>query len=79
MDASEHAQLALAWLAVSDEEFAEWKRMQASEKLWGATAHALIAVAMARDWRYGSHRDFVITAQLLVEGGGGRCDGRAFR
>ncbi|MCY3542583.1 MAG: hypothetical protein OXH22_00860 [Chloroflexi bacterium] len=67
MDASEHAQLALAWLAVSDEEFAEGKRMQASEKLWGATAHALTAVAMERGWKYGRHRDFVITAQRLVE------------
>lgn len=70
MDASEHAQLALAWLTVSDEEFAEGKRMQASEKLWGAAAHALTAVAMERGWRYGSHRDFIITAQRLVEESG---------
>ena len=35
MQASEHARIALAWLTVSDEEFAEGRRMQASEKLWG--------------------------------------------
>ena len=44
--------------------------MQASEKLWGAVAHALTAVAMERGWRYGSHRDFIIAAQQLAEESG---------
>ena len=71
MNASEHAQLAVAWLAVSDEEFAEGRRMQASEKLWGAVAHALTAVAMERGWHYGTHRDFITTAERLIAEVGG--------
>ncbi len=67
MDSAEHARIALTWLTVSDEEFAEGRRMQASEKLWGATAHALTAIAMERGWRYGRHRDFVLTARRLAE------------
>ena len=70
MDAAEHARIALAWLTVSDEEFAEGRPMQASEKLWGATAHALTALAMERGWRYGKHRDFMqIARQLGAESG----------
>ncbi len=70
MLASEHARIALAWLAVSDEEFSEGRRMQASEKLWGAAAHAILAVAIERGWRYGSHRDFVVTVHRLTEESG---------
>lgn len=70
MEALEHARIALAWLIISDEEFAEGRRMQASEKLWGAAAHALTAVAVERGWRYGSHRDFIATARALFEESG---------
>ena len=44
--------------------------MQASEKLWGAAAHAMLAVAIERGWRQGSHRDFVVTVRRLVEESG---------
>lgn len=70
MDGVEHVRIALAWLTVSDEEFAEGRQMQASEKLWGATAHALTALAMDRGWRYGRHRDFVSTTRRLSEESG---------
>ena len=70
MEASEHAQIALSWLTVSDEEFAEGRRMQASEKLWGAAAHAVLAVAIERGWRHGGHRDFVVTVRRLAEEAG---------
>ena len=67
MQASEHTRIALAWLRVSDEEFAEGRRMQASEKLWGAAAHALLAVITERGWRHGGHRDLVVAIRRLVE------------
>ena len=67
MLASEHARIALAWLVVSDEEFAKGRRMQASEKLWGAAAHAILAVAIERGWKHGGHRDFVVTVGRLAE------------
>ena len=70
MQASEHARIALAWLTVSDQEFAEGRRMQASEKLWGAAAHAILAVIMERGWRHGGHRDLVVTVRRLAEESG---------
>ena len=72
MDAAEHARLAVAWLNVSDEEFAEGRRMQASEKLWGAASHALTAVAIERGWRYGRHAHFDINTRRLVEESGNK-------
>ena len=70
MQASEHARISLAWLTVSDQEFEEGRRMQASEKLWGAAAHAVLAVAIERGWRHGGHRDFVVTVRRLEEESG---------
>ena len=52
----DHAAKALEFLAQSDAEFAEGDRLQASEKLWGAATHAVMAAAQQRGWRHGSHR-----------------------
>ena len=44
--------------------------IQASEKLWGATAQIVKAVAERRGWRRGGHRDlFQITERLAKETG----------
>lgn len=40
----------------ADEEFAKGDRLQASEKAWGAAAHAVKAVAQQRGWRHDGHR-----------------------
>ena len=53
---NDHAAKTLEFLTQSDAEFAEGDRLQASEKLWGAATHAVIAVAQQRAWRHGSHR-----------------------
>ena len=45
MLAVDHAQTAEGFLADSDREFAAGDVLQASEKLWGAAAHAMMAVA----------------------------------
>ena len=52
----EHAETALHFLAESDREFAEGERLQASEKLWGAATHAVMAVIQERGWDDSSHR-----------------------
>ena len=39
----------------SDREFAAGERLQASEKLWGAAAHSVIAVAQRLDWPVAKH------------------------
>ena len=51
----EHAQTANDFLVVADDEFASGDMLQGSEKMWGAAAHAVMAVAQQRDWPFGSH------------------------
>lgn len=39
----------------SDREFAAGDKLQGSEKLWGAAAHAIIAIAQREGRRYNKH------------------------
>ena len=52
----EHADTAREFLIASDEEFDKDDLVQGSEKLWGAAAHAVMAVAQQRGWDFRSHR-----------------------
>ena len=65
MDASEHIQTARDFLVRSEQEFDAGERLQASEKLWGAVAHAILAVAQQRGWQFGSHHDLVQAARNI--------------
>ena len=56
MQVQDHVQTALDFLGASDREFDAGDTMQASEKLWGAASHAVIAVAEDRNWDHGSRR-----------------------
>ena len=68
MQVQDHVQTALDFLEASDREFAAGDTMQASEKLWGAASHAVIAVAEDRNWDHGSHRALKnAVARLAVE------------
>ena len=51
-----HAVTANEFLDASDKEFAAGDHLQASEKLWGAATHAVMAVAQQREWPHRSHR-----------------------
>ena len=51
-----HAVTAQEFLEASDREFAAGDHLQASEKLWGAATHAVMAVAQQRGWPHRSHR-----------------------
>ena len=53
---TEHAQTARDFLVAADVELAAGELVQGSEKLWGAAAHAVIAVAQQRGWQHRSHR-----------------------
>ncbi|ADN49969.1 PaREP1 family protein [Vulcanisaeta distributa] len=54
----------------SDEEYVKGDLVQASEKLWGAVAALLNAIAEARGWEHYSHRDYdVIINRLFRETG----------
>lgn len=55
MRTEEHVRTARDFLLRSDAYFAGGDRLQGSEKLWGAAAHAILAVSRIRGWGIGSH------------------------
>ena len=63
----DHVRTALTFLEASDREFATGDKLQASEKLWGAATHALMAIAMQGGRRLGSHNSFRNTAEQLSD------------
>lgn len=55
MRADEHVKTARDFLVRSDQYFAVGDRLQCSEKLWGAAAHAILALSRMRRRSLGSH------------------------
>ncbi len=73
MEHEDHVQTARDFLVASDQEFAAGDHLQASEKLWGAASHAVMAVAVHRDWPCRSHRALSnVVARLEQETGDDR-------
>ena len=64
---TDHTQTAQEFLAASDREFAAGDTLQASEKLWGAAAHAIMAVAQQRDLEHGTHRALINAARRIAD------------
>ena len=54
-------------------------RLQASEKIWGAVAHGLKAVADERGWPYGTHADGGVIAVYIARQVGNRQIALLFR
>ena len=50
MTQEDHGRTAIEYLEASDREFEAGDHLQASEKLWGAATHAVMAIAMQRQW-----------------------------
>lgn len=67
MECEEHGRTARQFLAASDEEFAAGDHLQASEKLWGAASHAVMAAAVLRDWPCRTHRELKNAVERLTE------------
>ena len=63
----DHIQTAYDFLDHAGRFLAEGDRLQCSEKLWGAAAHALTVVITERGWRDSSHRDLRNAAERLTE------------
>ena len=51
-----YVRISRQFMRQAEEEFAKGDRLQASEKTWGAAAHAVKAVAQQRGWRHDGHR-----------------------
>ncbi len=62
----QHAQTALDFLEKADRHYAEGDQIQASEKLWGASAHAVMAVSLKRGWPHTSHPAMKRAAERLA-------------
>ena len=63
----ERKETALKFLADAEREFAAGDTLQASEKMWGAAAHAIMAVAQHRGWPFGSHRRMLEAARSIAD------------
>ena len=50
----------------AEQEFRDGDILQASEKGWGAAAHAVKAVAERRGWQHNSHNDLFDIAGILA-------------
>ena len=55
-NSDDYAAFSRRFVRQAQEEFDKGDRLQASEKAWGAAAHAVKAVAASRGWNHNSHR-----------------------
>lgn len=67
MRADGYAEASRAFLAKAKEELEREDPVQASEKLWGAAAQMVKAVAEARGWRHDSHRAVAQAVNRLAQ------------
>lgn len=70
MLSQDHVVTAQTFLDVAGQEFESGNRLQASEKLWGAASHAVMAVACHRGWGHCTHRDLKNAVQRLAQESG---------
>ena len=66
MLAQQHTQTANEFLQAADREFANGDTLQASEKMWGAASHAIMAIAQRRGWPHGTHRSLSQAVQRIA-------------
>ena len=62
-----HAERSWHFLELVDDEVERGELEEASNKLWGAAAHAIKAVAESRGWVHGSHRNLEEVVMRLVD------------
>ena len=67
----DHAQICAEFLRLSRQYLANGQLLQASEKGWGAAAHAAMLIAGIRNWNYTEHWEFdgEVMPQLARETG----------
>ena len=65
MNYLEHEQTALAFLDEADADFDAGKPLKACEMMAGAAAHAVMAVAQQRGWRFSKHQHRVYAVRRL--------------
>ena len=66
MSVEDHVQTAKDFLDAAEREFDAGDELQGSEKLWGAASHAVMAAAIRRGRKSGSHRALKEAASKLA-------------
>ena len=66
MLATEHIETAHQFLADADREYQAGDMLQASEKLWGAASHVVIAEMHRREMQASGHRAMVLAVQRFA-------------
>ncbi len=67
MLAQTHLEVSREFIIHAKEQLDVGNSLQASEKGWGAAAHAVKAVAERRGWRHKSHRDLFTVADRIAQ------------
>ena len=62
-----HTERSWHFLELVDDEVERGEMEEAGNKLWGAAAHAIKAVAQRRGWPHGAHRDLEEVVMRLVD------------
>ncbi len=62
-----HAERSWHFLELVDDEVERGELEEASDKLWGAAAHAIKAAAERRGWPHGAHRDLEDAVMRLID------------
>ena len=62
-----HAERSWHFLELVDDEVGRGNLEEAGNKLWGAAAHAIKAVAIKRGWPHGAHRDLEDAVMRLID------------
>lgn len=78
MDSKKHVETAREFLEASDREFEAGEVLQASEKLWGAATHALMAVMREEGQDIGTHKALGRAAERLAAERGDPLIGSSF-
>ena len=63
----EHLETAREFLTKADLEFADGDLLQGSEKLWGAAAQVVMAIAQERGWPFHDHRNLKVAVNRIAE------------
>ena len=64
---ADHAAISQRFLIQAKEELAKGDQLQASEKAWGALAHALKGIAQTRGWRHRGHNHVMATGYQIAK------------
>ena len=69
-ETTDHASISRQFISKAEEYAGAGDLLQASEKAWGAAAHAVKAVAEKRGWEHSGHRElFRVIGNMAVETG----------